>query len=259
MAIRLSGNDHLIEYNYIHDVMLESGEGGWLYTGRSLSSHGNVVRYNFVHHVGVQPDGTKTDRTRGACGLYIDDNTCGFTVHGNVFYESGRGRGAILYKDSDISVTNNVFIQCERVICARAYQYGRPDKIRSTYGKGSNFYRQLHGVNYLAPPYITKYPYIRDYLDLSIAGTPRRNVTENNLIVQCERTFVKMKGADVGEKNNWITDKDPGFRDMKQMDFRLSPDSEVYRRIQGFEPIPWKKIGLYKDEYRKELQEVPYR
>ena len=84
-------------------------------------------------------------------------------------------------------------------------------------------------------------------------------MTENNLIVQCETTFVKMKGADIGEKNNWITDKDPGFRDMKQMDFRLSPDSEVYRRIPGFEPIPWKKIGPYKDEYRKELQEVPYR
>ena len=50
--------------------------------------------------------------------------------------------------------------------------------------------------------------------------------------------------------NNWETQEDPGFVDVKNENFKLRDDSEVYKKIKGFKPIPFDKIGLYKDEYR---------
>ena len=44
-------------------------------------------------------------------------------------------------------------------------------------------------------------------------------------------TFVALKG-------------DPGFVDYAKRDYRLKPDSEVFRRLPNFKPIPFEKIGL---------------
>ena len=37
---------------------------------------------------------------------------------------------------------------------------------------------------------------------------------------------------------------DPGFRDLRGKDFSLVPDAELYKKIPGFKPIPFEKIGL---------------
>ncbi len=256
MAIYLHGNDHIIEYNYIHDVMLESGEGGWFYMGRDLAELGNVIRYNFVHHCAVLDDGSEGDRTEGASGVYIDDYASGVEVYENVFYKCGKGRGAILYKDSDNKVINNIFIDCRYVICARAPVFNKPDKIKETYGPDGLFADRLNAVNYLQPPYINRYPFIADYLDLTIAGTPRRNVTKKNVFVNISQVLVLDKGADVGAANNYETSTDPGFVSAANLNFQLRDDSIVYEKIPGFKKIPLEKVGMYVDDYRKTVE--PY-
>jgi len=256
MAIYLHGNDHIIEYNHVHHVMLENNEGGWFYMGRDLSELGIVIRYNFVHHVAVTEDGREGDRTHGASGIYLDDNACGADIYGNVLFKTGRGRGAILYKDSDVKVRNNIFIECERAICARAWMFGKTEQIKSAFSGNSRFTIRLNAVNYLEPPYIIKYPFIKDYLDLNVAGTPRRDVTERNVFVKMnkDRIFTLQKGANVGAKNNYITDEDPGFVDADNLNFQLKDDSVVYKKIEGFEKIPFEQMGLYNDKYRKNLK-----
>ena len=37
------------------------------------------------------------------------------------------------------------------------------------------------------------------------------------------------------------------------MDFRLRDDSVVYEKVPGFKPIPFERIGLYRDAFRKQL------
>ena len=37
---------------------------------------------------------------------------------------------------------------------------------------------------------------------------------------------------------------DPGFRDRRGKGFGLVPDAELYKKIPGFKPIPFEKIGL---------------
>ena len=37
---------------------------------------------------------------------------------------------------------------------------------------------------------------------------------------------------------------DPGFVDYANRDYRLKPDSEIFRLLPGFKPIPFERIGL---------------
>jgi hypothetical protein len=57
--------------------------------------------------------------------------------------------------------------------------------------------------------------------------------------------------AEFGKGGNVIVKNDPGFRDLATQDFSLGPDSPAWKL--GFEPIPFKQIGLMPDEYRKAL------
>ncbi|MEM9236263.1 MAG: right-handed parallel beta-helix repeat-containing protein, partial [Verrucomicrobiota bacterium] len=252
MAIYLHGNDHVIEYNHVHHVMLENNEGGWFYMGRDLSELGNVIRYNFAHHVGVTEDGREGDRTEGSAGIYIDDRGSGVEVYGNVLYKTGRGRGAILYKASDVKVRNNIFIECQHAICARAWEFGIPENIEKTFGPDSLFAQRLFAVDYLKPPYIERYPFIADYLIAEKSWKSRRNVTENNVLVGMDekQMFLVQNGGDVGLGENFITSGDPGFVDADKLDFRLRKDSVVFRQLPDFKPIPFEKIGLFSDEFR---------
>jgi hypothetical protein len=52
-------------------------------------------------------------------------------------------------------------------------------------------------------------------------------------------------------KGNEIVSGNPGFIDIENENFRLKEDSPAFKL--GFQKIPIEKIGLYKDEFRKNL------
>jgi hypothetical protein len=86
---------------------------------------------------------------------------------------------------------------------------------------------------------------------------PRRNVLSGNLIVGGPEDPVNLRGehAQCESVNNYRTDSDPGFVDYQNGNFNLKPDSEVFNKINGFEALPFDKMGLYKDQYRKSISE----
>ena len=51
-AIRLGGNDHLVEFNEVHHVVLESDDQGGVDMFGNPTYRGNVYRYNYWHHIG---------------------------------------------------------------------------------------------------------------------------------------------------------------------------------------------------------------
>ncbi|MCC6142978.1 MAG: right-handed parallel beta-helix repeat-containing protein, partial [Candidatus Hydrogenedentes bacterium] len=112
-AIGLGGNDHIIEYNEIHHAGMDSDDCGAFYMGRNPSERGNVIRYNYWHHVG-------SEFAHGSCAVYFDDGTGGQQVYGNVFYKAAGGNfGAVfIHGGHDNLVTNNIFIDCSRAIGA---------------------------------------------------------------------------------------------------------------------------------------------
>jgi len=105
-AILFNGNDHLIEFNEIHHIALETGDVGAIYTGRDYSYRGNRIRYNFIHHTGGVG--------MGSMGVYMDDCVSDTEVFGNIFYKVhwamfiGGGR--------DHRVENNLFVDCDPAV-----------------------------------------------------------------------------------------------------------------------------------------------
>ena len=49
-GIFVYGNEHIFEYNNVHDVTTNSDDTSPWYIGRDPSNRGNIVRYNYFHH-----------------------------------------------------------------------------------------------------------------------------------------------------------------------------------------------------------------
>ncbi len=245
MAIGVSGNDHIFEYNLVHDICTETDDCGAFYKGRNPSCRGNMIRYNFWHNIG-SPMG------HGNAAVYFDDGDGGDTVFGNVFYrcgEPGRGSFGTVFSHGghDNLAENNIFIECKRALGSAPWNDGRwKSMIEGTLWQT----RLREEVDITKPPYTTRYPALRGFMAPQ-PGQTRVNRAVRNLIVNC--SDVNSGNWQCDPKENWITDTNAGFVDAAKGDFRLQPNAEVFARLAGFQPIPFEKIGLYTDELRPTL------
>ncbi len=241
-AILFGGNEHLIEFNEIHHIAMETGDVGAIYTGRDWTFRGNRIRHNFIHHTGGVG--------MGSMGVYMDDCVSGTEVFGNIFYKVhwamfiGGGR--------DHHVVNNIFVDCDPAI----RMDGRGlDKSPVWYNMVYDYMKkQMNRVP--QDLYRARYPAIND-LDRHYATTdgipPEGNVAARNICVgkwlevgwHAQQQWLRLEQNFVGP--------DPGFVAPDKMDFRLKPDSLPLR--EGFQYIPADEIGLRIDEFRKTLDE----
>jgi hypothetical protein len=258
-AILVGGNDHVFEYNIIHDACAQSDDCGALYKGRNPSCRGNMIRYNFWHHVG-NPHVTGL-KGGGTLGLYFDDGDGGDTVFGNVFYRCGEpalSPIAAVYSHGghDILAENNVFIDCHRAFGSTP---STDDRWRRALDGGEDCHWDVllrKDVDITRPPYTTHYPSLVGYLDFKL-GQPRISRAVHNLLVRCHD--VKAGNWQVKPEENLVLDHDPGFVDAAHGNFQLKADAEVFARLPGFKPIPFQKIGLYADELRPTLPAETWR
>lgn len=237
-AMFFSGNDHTIELNEMHHLMLETHDAGAVYMGRNWTCTGNMIRYNFIHHRGAFGIGSS--------GVYLDDGNAGNTIFGNVFY---KGTWAtVLGGSRNTTVENNIFVDCEPAVNVddRAYNH---------IGEKGTLILTLAQVPYKQPPWSTRYPYLVHVLE-DEPGEPKYNVVAHNVRVGGTWTLLnrRQKGMPpleqiISFKDNWL-EGDPGFVDAPNLNFQLRDDSPVYRKVPGFRKIPFEKIGLYQDEMR---------
>jgi hypothetical protein len=238
-AIGLGGNDHVIELNDVYRICQESDDCGAFYMGRNPSERGTVIRHNFWHDTGGP-------RSHGSCAVYFDDGAGGQTVFGNVFLRAAGGNfGAVfVHGGHDNRVVNNIFIDCK----AAMRQVRWNDEGWHKWLDGELWQTRLRKeVDITAPPYSDRYPELTGFMEFH--GEPRLNHTERNLVVRCPMLL----DGDWDQKDNSMTDGDPGFADAAAEDFALREDSEAFKKIPGFERIPFGEIGLVKDELRPEL------
>ena len=249
-AILFAGNDHLIEYNEIHHVAMETGDVGAIYSGRDYTFRGIRIRHNFIHHTGSAGNG-------GSMGVYLDDCLSGVGVFGNLFYKvqwavfMGGGR--------DHVVENNVFVDCEPTLRldGRGLDPSSPWRNNVDQGMRQSLARMPRAL------YRKRYPALKG-LDAYYGAPGKPEITgddfkgvppEHNLVARnvCVggkwlhvSWFAEPEQLDL--KDN-VVGGDPGFvtdaRDSAS-DFRLKEDSPVFKT--GFRPIPVEKIGLRRDE-----------
>ena len=254
-GILYGGNDHRIEFNEIHHIALETGDVGAIYAGRDYTIRGNRIRYNFIHNTGGVG--------MGSMGIYMDDNVSGAEIYGNVFYQVQRA--AFLGGGRDHQVVNNIFVDCN-------YAVELDGRGLNTSPVWRNMVDQTMRHRLTEVPlalYRERYPALKT-LDQyygppggpAIVGDafkgvpPEDNVVERNV---CEGKWLHIywhaKPEMLHLANN-LTNAASSFvrppgNPPRATDFALRRDSPAWKL--GFQPIPLKEMGLYRDEFRRIL------
>jgi hypothetical protein len=236
MALMAEGNDHLIEYNEIHNVVYESGDAGAYYVGRDWTMRGVVLRYNYWHDiVGIGEHGGMT--------VYLDDQHCGHTIHGNLFVRCSNA--AFLGGGDDNIVTNNVFIDCRTA----AHLDNR--------GGGSieeTLLRTLDAMPYQNALWRERYPLLAIVLD-DDPHVPKRNVFARNISAggiwdDIDESTRHLQTIDA----NLVFDDDPEWvtlqHDTDGRPLTLAFKSPAAVDSIGFTSLPLAKMGLYQDVRR---------
>jgi hypothetical protein len=226
-ALAFSGNDHLIEFNEIHHVCLESNDAGAIYSGRDWTWRGTVIRYNFFHHInGFQE--------RGCMGVYLDDMLCGTIIYGNVFYRVTRA--AFIGGGRDNIVENNIFVDCNPAVHVDARAMGWASGSVNT-----TMTERLLAMPYKQSPWSEQYPKLVNILEDEPAA-PKGNLIARNVCWGGQWLSIERKAEPYVRFEDNLIGQDPLFVDAEGMDFRLRPESPAYKL--GFKPIPFEKIGM---------------
>ena len=280
-GIQYYGNDHLIEYNELFDLAHESGDVGGINTGADYSEMGTVIRYNYIHDTHGRGEG-------GFRGIYLDLPGSNTTIAGNilanvdigVFFNSGR----------DNMVENNIFVNCHPAVNIYVWphkNYFYPGGAWKIHEKlqAIHFNKPPYSERYpMLPRYLDStdlgMPYghkvVRNvstggtWLDLSEGMYFSHVTVENNIVgdsllmvytrrwtpdydpyhIGYASTHTRQDTLLVGEllrRGNVL--EDPGLADPAGGDFRLPADSPAWKA--GFRPIPFDKIGLQVDQFRR--------
>ncbi len=238
MAMGFGGNDHVIEFNEIHDVCYESNDAGAIYTGRNWTMRGNVIRYNYLHHItGFEG--------RGCVGVYLDDMFSSATIYGNLFYKVTRA--AFIGGGRNCTVENNIFVDCDPAlhVDARALgwaHYHADEWLKEAKDKGT-----ISGIQYKKPPYSHRFPELVNIIE-NEPKAPKGNLIARNIFHGGKWDGIHAAARPYLELKNNLIDQDPRFVDPENLDFRLKPDSPAFDI--GFRPIPIDRIGLRPDHSR---------
>jgi len=167
-ALSGSGNDHIFENNYVHDVVQEAADSGAWYMGRNWAWRGNVIRGNTFENIIRFAPGYAVS------AVYFDDELSGNYVLNNNFINCDVG--VEVGGGKDVVVTGNYFynmIEYAVTLDNRGMNWQHADCI-----PGAKLEKSLLNVNYLTNTAYWKYPHILDTMNNSCV--PSRNIIENN-------------------------------------------------------------------------------
>lgn len=248
MALRAEGNNNIIEFNEIYDVVKETKDAGAFYTCRDQLAFGNIMRYNYYHDI----YGGTGDAGGSAVGFYVDDVGCAWTCFGNVFYKVDHP--VLIGGGSNNKVLNNLIIDAPE-----GSEVSISLDRRDSWGNVMDYATYSLNFDYKNDIWQKYYPEaynIRETLLNDGVVLPRNNMIKNNIIYNHAETEIAEIAVELGTvENNIVTTEDIGLKDEENNVFSLKADSPVYKMIPEFEPIPFERIGLYNDQYRNDANE----
>ena len=230
MAIKPGGNDHIIEYNEIFNVVKKTSDSGAVYLGRDWTERGHIVRYNYFHDL--------VPKVGGAIqAVYLDDLASGFLIHGNVF--DNVGRGILLGGGRDNRILNNIFskTQLDLYIDGRGTRPRYPHK----QPKGQSMLR-LRAMPYRTPPWSTRYPQLVNILNEK-PGHPLGNLVEHNIFLPSGELLILPEAKGLIKFNQNFEERSPNSKTIMKDNFQVDEKSKFLEL--GFSQIPFHKIGRY--------------
>ncbi|HSZ56978.1 MAG TPA: right-handed parallel beta-helix repeat-containing protein, partial [Tepidisphaeraceae bacterium] len=235
-GILLGGNEHVIEFNEIHHVCLETGDVGAIYMGRDYTYRGNIIRFNYIHDTGGVG--------MGSMGVYMDDCVSGTVIQGNVF--KNVQRAVFLGGGRDFRVENNVFVDCRPAIQLDARGL---DKTPVWHDMVYGYMRdRLADMNPDNPPYSIRYPELADLKKYYATdhGVPPGNITiAHNISAGGQWLSLQWRATRpmVRVEQN-LVNADPRFVDPAAGNYQLRNDSPAFEL--GIKKLPIEQIGPQK-------------
>ena len=246
IAIDFKGKRNIIEYNEIFNYLFEGGDIGTIYCGRSWTTVGTEIRYNYIHDCPGAGD---------VQAIYLDDGMTGVSVYGNVI--ENLTRGIYLHFGSYNNVTNNVFADCDIAVVIRnplgitdqaaeaankaidaAFKDGTQDRydqygFQTKYSAWRTEYLPNASVWDMYYPHVKNSPYAGLF-------TPRDNVFARN-VYACKTDY---NMSDAMKPYQTFTDNYSLTRQELET-FDLSTVNETYgSKIPGFEAVDISVAGL---------------
>jgi len=226
-ALRLEGNEFLIEYNRFTELVKESDDQGGIDVYWNPTYRGNAIRYNYWENI---IGGTKC----GAAGVRFDDMISGYTVYGNLFINCGAVHfGAVqIHGGKENLVENNVFYKCAFAVSFSPWGDGYTKAF--TDPENHNYApikKKCHeDVDIDSPVWRERYPELEH-----IAENADVNTVRTNLIVNCPERFQNKRDCVIEENNT-----DVALPDEEKAKI-TDPD---YLAGFGLEPIPVDQMGV---------------
>jgi len=235
-AIDFGGNDHVIEFNEIHHVCLETDDAGAIYTGRNWTVRGTIIRHNHFHDIGGGP-------AVGNQAIYLDDTACGTTCVGNVIRNVHRA--FLVGGGRDNIVENNVVVACRIPVHIDNRGMG------GEWLEGQEVYIKLRNdlkeVPYQGALWAARFPELAHILD-DDPGLPKRNIVRSNVLIGCGPMHLAEEARQHGTiESNWELKEDPGLLDAG------APEAAAYADLPGFDAPLLGQMGLTLDEYRRRV------
>ena len=248
-AIIFGGNDHYVGFNVCHDCCMYNDDAGVIYcVQRDWSKRGTIVERNIIHMTGKRPKPTHTH------AIYLDDDSSGVAVRGNVINRASIGVNVNGGQDCDVS--GNVMMNCEVPVCINSRGIDTYVRNVAIKGRESGMFRKLEANRALfeGPLWKSRYPNmlrVFDLPDAQRAHEPHFNSVTNNLFVSCKSRTVKVRcwkhvSGTCVVTNNLDVASDPGFEDYAHFGWELAPCQA--RDLVGSLHI--KEIGLYESPLR---------
>jgi len=238
-AIRLEGNDHVVEFNEIHSVLQESDDQGGLDMFFNPTYRGDILRYNFWHDIGsgLTPC--------GQAGIRLDDAISGVVVYGNVFWRCSHANfgGLQIHGGKGNTVDNNIFADCDYGI---SFSGWGPDRWKAFLASEGVVKATTQDVDISQLPYSTRYPALAH-----LGDDPDVNMIWRNLAYHCGVFLTRDRGIQ-DLMDNRVSSQDPGLAKAPPAG-RLRKLATVIGEPAGFRPIPLEEIGLYEDRLRVSL------
>lgn len=269
VAILFWCGDSIVEYNIIHDVININNDYGAITNGGSWARSGNVVRYNYIYNLNK----STAEKKYMGDGIYFRTMIPGQYVYGNILVYCA----VVVAGGKDITIKNNVFVdpwECPLGITDMGITEAGYEKNKYN-GRYENYWDDLNAMDYTNEFISAMCPELLLMAEVGYRpqnaddpGSLAYHVVENNIV------YNLTKGHDVFEfdqlnviphhmysldgslwtggqtylngsiRNNPIYKTDPGFVSIGKVEHALREDSQVYRDLYNFEPIPYDMIGI---------------
>ncbi len=234
-AFRVGGNDHIIERNEAHRVVLESDDQGAVDMWGDATFRGIVYRHNYWHHLGNW-EGRGESASAERAGIRLDDAISGVLIEGNVFHRACATPtwfgGVQIHGGKDNTIKGNLFVDCGAGVSFTPFSEERWGEFVA---------------DALDAPAIDKELYLERYPRLArLREGPNEALVQENILVRCDALFLRAHDAVEAVDNREYPDSDAFMTGPAE---RLSWSAQEAERY-GVEHIPFTQIGLYKNEWR---------